>query len=395
MDEDSDLDKVADNIADKVSLKVVSLSEGRTRTRAKGKSSKPETESDPWQKPPIKTVGPYCIANNGCLYYTGGDYPKLLANFDARIVAEILIDDGAEQRRELEISGTLSSGKSLPNIEIQASQFSGLGWVLGKWGPTAVLNAGQTVKDHTRCAIQNLSAKETKQRFVFEHTGWRKIDGRWLYLFNGGAISEDGIETSHEVRLSGTHKDYALHLPDDPATAIRASLRMLEVAPPEIAIPAFLAPWRALLSEAMPVDFSLFLQGTTGAHKSAIVAIIQAHWGANWDGKHLPAAWSSTANSLERSAFLTKDAVLVVDDFNPNGSSTDISRAHQNADRLLRAQGNRAGRGRMNADGSQRPEYFPRGLIVATGEDMPRGQSARGRTLALEFGGINTVSFPS
>lgn len=371
MDDKSDLEKVVDIIDAK---------------RKKRGKRQPPTEPP---KPPRATAGPYNVGGDGRLYYNkpiadGLFQPVLLANFDARIKAEIVIDDGAEQRRELEISGKLCTGDALPAVVIPTGKFSGLGWVVERCGATAVLNAGQTVKDHVRCAIQLLSGTP-ERRNVFEHTGWRKIDGRWLYLFSGGAIGESGIDSGFDVRLPGTLKDYALSLPTDPAAAVRAALRVLDVASPEVAIAAFLAPWRAALSEALPVDFSLFLQGTTGYRKSEIAAIIQAHCGPAWCGKHLPAAWSSTVNMLERTAFLAKDAPLVVDDFAPNGNTTDISRAHQNADRLLRAQGNRAGRGRMNADGSLRPEYFPRGLIVATGEDVPRGQSARGRMVVLEF----------
>jgi hypothetical protein len=58
---------------------------------------------------------------------------------------------------------------------------------------------------------------------------------------------------------------------------------------------------------------------------------------------------------------------------------------HREADRLLRAQGNRAGRQRMRADGGLRPAKPPRGLVLSTGEDVPRGQSLRARLLALEL----------
>jgi hypothetical protein len=51
----------------------------------------------------------------------------------------------------------------------------------------------------------------------------------------------------------------------------------------------------------------------------------------------------------------------------------------------LRAQGNRAGRGRCRTDGSPRPVRFPRGLIVSTGEDVPRGQSLRSRLFNVEI----------
>src|SRR5439155_983782 len=56
------------------------------------------------------------------------------------------------------------------------------------------------------------------------------------------------------------------------------------------------------------------------------------------------------------------------------------------ADRLLRAQGNRSGRLRMRPDGSLRACKPPRGLILSTGEDLPRGQSLRSRVLVFELG---------
>src|SRR5262249_20336248 len=75
-----------------------------------------------------------------------------------------------------------------------------------------------------------------------------------------------------------------------------------------------------------------------------------------------------------------KDCVLTIDDFCPIGSTADQARLHAAADRVLRAQGNHSGRGRCRADGSIRPAKPPRGLIVSTGEDTPRGQSLRARS---------------
>ncbi len=73
-----------------------------------------------------------------------------------------------------------------------------------------------------------------------------------------------------------------------------------------------------------------------------------------------------------------------MDDFAPGGTLYDVTRLHSKADRLLRAQGNRSGRGRMRADTTLRAEYYPRGFIVSSGEDVPRGQSLRSRMLVLE-----------
>jgi hypothetical protein len=103
------------------------------------------------------------------------------------------------------------------------------------------------------------------------------------------------------------------------------------------------------------------------------------------DARHLPANWSSTSNALEGLAFTAKDALLVVDDFCPTGSVADVQRYHKEADRLFRGQGNRAGRQRMRADATLRPAKPPRGLMLSTGEETPRGQSLRARLLVLEI----------
>src|SRR5207245_613809 len=68
------------------------------------------------------------------------------------------------------------------------------------------------------------------------------------------------------------------------------------------------------------------------------------------------------------------------------GSGPDATRLHREADHLLRGQGNRAGRQRMRADATLRPPRPPRGLLLGTGEDVPRGQSFRGRLVIVDLG---------
>jgi hypothetical protein len=102
--------------------------------------------------------------------------------------------------------------------------------------------------------------------------------------------------------------------------------------------------------------------------------------------RHLPGNFASTGNALESLAFLAKDALLVVDDFAPHGGMQDVARYHATADRLVRAAGNNQGRGRLSADTKLREDRPPRGLILATGEDVPRGQSIRGRIFVIEVG---------
>src|SRR5262249_23148246 len=169
---------------------------------------------------------------------------------------------------------------------------------------------------------------------------------------------------------------------DERIRAVSASLGLLKLAPMRVVVPLFAAIYRAPLGAA---DYSLHFVGPTGVWKTAMVALAQQHFGASMDARNLPASWSSTANALEEIAFQAKDIAVVMDDFIPLGSMPDVQRAHRDADRVLRAQGNRSGRQRMRADGTLRPVRRPRGTIVSTGEESPRGASLRSRILITEI----------
>lgn len=307
-----------------------------------------------------------------------------LANFDARISEEITRDDGLAERLQFVIRGTLADGASLAETAIPAERYAAMNWVTSAWGSRALVHAGMAIKDHLRVAIQSLS--DPTRRHVYAHSGWRRIGGVWYYLHGGGAIGAEGLVESVSVDLPRNLDDFRLPPPpDDPRANIRAALRLLDMLPDPIGAPCLLAPVRALLSEAAAVDFALHFSGTTGGRKSETAGVLQNFFGHAWHGKHLPAGWVGTSNSNERLAFAAKDALLTVDDFCPRGTPAEQAKLQREADRLLRAAGNRQGRGRMNADGSFRETYFPRGLILSTGEDIPQGQSLRGRLLILEF----------
>jgi hypothetical protein len=315
-----------------------------------------------------------------------------LCNFTCRITGETVRDDGAEKRIMYTITGNLHNLRSLPEVEVAAGKFDGLGWVAEAWGSDAVVWGNE--KKILPSAIQGLSRVDNKgnpiakpRRHVFEHTGWRKFDDHWCYLCADGAIfaKPQPKERRPSVELQPPLSNCQLPVTPDGhylIAAIRASLQLLMLSPKSIAFPVLAGVYRSVLS---PCDFSLHLVGQTGIFKSELAALAQQHFGAGFDARHLPGSWTSTANSLERLAFLAKEMLLVVDDFAPQGSSADVQRYHRDADRLFRGQGNNAGRQRMRHDGTLRLPNPPRGLILSTGEDIARGQSVRSRQLILEL----------
>jgi hypothetical protein len=317
----------------------------------------------------------------------GNDESYPLCNFTARIVEEVVLDDGsAETDCRFVIEGALASGRALAPARVAAGEFASLGWVLREWGSFPVVNAGWGARDHLRAAIQLLSPEDRQRRHVYRHTGWRQVNGAWSFLHAGGAITAAGPTVAVNVELDG--KLAAYHLPD-PTTgpalveAIRASLDLLDLAAARIMGPLLGAVYRAPLGQA---DAALFVDGPTGVGKSELAALAQQHFGAGLDRLSLPGSWTSTANALEAQAFLAKDVLFVVDDFKPGGSRSETDGMHAKADRLFRSVGNGSDRGRCWADGTVRAAWPPRCFILSTGEDRPRGESCAARRLDLHLG---------
>jgi hypothetical protein len=322
---------------------------------------------------------------DGCLarlkQIQSGQILVRLCNFDAKIVTDIVEDDGAAERRVYEVQGKLVSQNTYSKVSVSADEFGAMKWVDKLLGAAATVFAGQS--EHMRCAVKLLS-DEIARSTIYTHTGWREFPDGWRYLHSDGAIGEDGNSASIAVRLPDSLAAFVLLDPPhgvDLVSAVRHYLNGISVAAPSVTFPLFGAAWAAILGGC---DFSLHLAGDTGAGKSELAALVQAHFGGGFDREHLPGAWVSTGNSLERLAHAAKDAVLVVDDFAPMGTATDTARAHREADRLLRAQGNHAGRLRLRSDTTFNAARAPRGLIVSTGEDIPRGASLRARMWVLE-----------
>ncbi len=340
------------------------------------KTARPEAPAASSTPPPYERQGKSLVRN---VQSANGNWrTTVIANFDARIVSDVLLDDGSEQTRRFVLEANVE-GRSLV-FELPANEFGRMGWVLSHLGPQAIIYPGQ--QQHVRAAIQFVSGAVPQQR-IFSHLGWRNDGAGWVYLHAGGAWGGDGSVTGCQVRLSAPMDLYCLGMAhaNERVAAIRASLRLLSAAPDRISFPLLASVYRAALGAA---NFSLFLSGPSGAFKSSLAAVCQQHFGAAMDADHLPAHFASTGNALEGLAFAAKDALLVVDDFAPTGSRDD--ELNQVAERLFRAAGNQQGRQRLGGGGRVGELRPPRALVMATGEAVPPGQSIRARMLVVEVG---------
>jgi len=67
------------------------------------------------------------------------------ANFQARIVRDIILDDGTEERREFGMEAEL--GGRRVTFVVAAAEFGRMGWVLSRLGPQAIVYPGGRLTD--------------------------------------------------------------------------------------------------------------------------------------------------------------------------------------------------------------------------------------------------------
>ncbi|EAQ05553.1 DUF927 domain-containing protein [Yoonia vestfoldensis] len=319
--------------------------------------------------------------------------PVRLCNFTAEIEREVVKADGLTTARHFTVSGRMETGNPLPTIDVPASEFDRLEWLATEWGASPQIFVGSRYRDHVAAAIKERSDPELVQ--LCQHTGWAKFDDELLYLTASGGIGTEGLNEEARCELQGSLADFSLPAPADPRTLGLADLlgAFRDVQKDGVGLVLLGGVMRATLCHFMPATLSIYLQGTTGTFKSAFAGVLQGFWGIKFDGANLPANWSSTGNALEKTAFLAKDALLIVDDFVARGTRHEVAKTHANAERLLRAQGNQAGRSRMTSKAELRNAFHPRGIILATGEDIPNGHSLQARLVIVNVarGAIDTT----
>ena len=80
--------------------------------------------------------------------------------------------------------GLHESGRELPEIEIDAAELAAFNWLPNLWGMDCILEVGKGTKEHVRYAAQT-TARHAERQTVYTVTGWRKIDGQWVFLLPG------------------------------------------------------------------------------------------------------------------------------------------------------------------------------------------------------------------
>ena len=333
---------------------------------------------------PPKYAQQYFVKDN-CLFETGnnkqGSYTKKLCNFAPGAIREIIKDDGISFERYVQLGGIHQSGRQLPEITIPAGDVEGLGWIVKYWGMDCILEPGLKTKSSVWNAIQS-TALDIERITVFSTTGWRHVDGNWRYLLPG--------DEQYTVELPGKMHSYGMersYHPLDIRTA--ASLLWQPIAPEEVILPllsfTFLSPLNHFLkADGCEPKFVLLLSGKTGSRKSTLAALMLSFFG-KFTASELPLSFRDTANSILLNIFYLKDVLTVIDDLHPS-SRMEEPKMNGTAQAIMRAYGDRTGKGRLRADSTPMESRPPQGNAIITAEFAPDiGESGTARYFALEL----------
>lgn len=332
----------------------------------------------------VRYPSPYKVVDgNLCMEVTEkhSKYDKKLANFTPYIKSELTVDDGATETKVLRLAGQHANGETLPEIEVSGKDFPSFNWLFEKWGAKCILEVGKNVKEHVRYSIQSTS-ESAEQQFIYQQTGWKKINGEWCYLLPG--------DSKFNVSLKGKLESYCgeQHFSKSDLETVYSMTKMLP-APKEIVLVllafTFLTPLIEFLRQAqcMP-KFVLNIIGRTGTRKSTLAALFLCFFGI-FNAGNLPMSFRDTSNSIIQNAFALKDVLTCIDDFHPCGRD-DERKLTSTMQALVRAYGDRTGRGRLRKDSSAMESRPPLGNAIITSEFPPNiGESGTARYFLLEL----------
>jgi hypothetical protein len=306
---------------------------------------------------------------------------RLLANVEVDVVCdEEVIDEGVSSRR---FSCVLRRGDEEAPFNITTAQYASdkefLQALYAAAGPAMQFHCSPTAFRNATAALN----PDPPRRRVTTSFGWEGGEGK-AFLVPGGRITAAGYEEAGagpQVDLSGCDVAASLglcrlgpsevdrlkrHLVEDwlPSHSRRVTYPLLGTV-----VAALLYPFARGVGR-----YYLWLRGMTGSGKS-FQAVLAQHWFGDFgglqalgdEGRRIQ-SWVATPNHIQLTGYFFRHCVYLVDDYKP---STLSPGALQQVLKLLQSYHDGTGRGRLRSDSTFLGTRPIRGLLLATGEDVP------------------------
>ena len=337
-----------------------------------------------------KDIEGYTLNSKNQIVYVNGDTTIPLCHGSIVITEDIFNNDGLNDNILFKCDGVTESGEHLPEVTIPVEDFDSLKWISKKWGCSIVTFGTQSTTQRLISGIK-LTGRLAKTTYQKCHTGYvNNSNGKPIaYLHAKGSIGNQDLicELSDELQqyaLSGCSTSE-----EERKEAFKSSLSLLNAHRESVVYPllsfVYMPPLAQINREVNgECGFCLYLRGKTQNGKSTLASLSMNHFG-RFTSTTPPTSFESTSNRNELLSFLLKDSILWVDDFHPKGSKSERDKQNEQFNRISRASGDRASRGRLNSNSELMRAYKPRCLYLVTGEDEPMlSQSGLARIFTID-----------
>lgn len=311
------------------------------------------------------------------------------ANHTAIVKSIRVIDNGVEKTEEILVE-ILRAGRMWGEIPITLKDILSATPNI-KFGAACRIFPVRGAKNWYSDAIQ-IQCENATRTTVYQHTGYAMIDGQRVFLNGNNSVTAEGLTDEYSVQMEGKLDRYGFTAERHDSRYETLLVDLPKVAPKSFIYTAlaysFLTPLNAMLQEiGFEPRFILYFVGKTGSRKTTMANLFLSFFGTFRETESAPISFKDTLNAAEKAMGLLNSTLTLLDDRIPSTTKGVKDKMESMEQNSLRAIGDRAGRARMNADGSLRAVYRPVcGLIITAEEAFNNvGESAIARSISCEL----------
>lgn len=263
-----------------------------------------------------------------------------------------------------------------------------------EFGPACRIYLGRGNASHYS-EFMEIQCENAEIENIYSHTGWIITeDGQRVYLNGDHSVCKDGLTQDYAVELDPDFQCFRFFpVEDDVADCFGSVLHGLANAVPDwVHIPllayTFMTPLNDMLrSKGKEPCFSLYLIGKTGSYKSSLSKLLLCFFGKLSYADTAPVTFLDTQNAIGRKLAVGADLPLLLDDRRPTNNSADKLRYEGIEKYVSSAIGDRATRGRLNADSTAKVSYVAKSNLIVTAEEafVNIGSSSIARSVSIEL----------
>ena len=302
------------------------------------------------------------------------------------IVKKYETSDGEKEKRFYRVA--IFVGKNRFVATVDAEKIGESKWIkMASYG-LAYYHRGKNAEYFDKYVSRILSKSNPPIRIVYSSNGWKKIEGRHVYVYDSGTIGNIFVNVSGDEKhlfefdpgKIGSHKIFL------------QALGMLDIcADKRVTLPLFLFTHIGVLTTLFdqagcPIKFILAVIGETNSRKTSLTLCMTKIFNRR-KIQEPEINFNSTEGGIEKCIGQHSDAVSVVDDLAPAITQSKQNQINAKAEKVIRMFGDRKGVERMT-DFAKNPRagYYPvRGVGIITGELFHNVKSSLSRCLIIDI----------